>query len=296
MAGAAFRLVHYGLDPSLTIDDAMLSYNIASRTWIGLAHPLDFQQTAPLVFLWALKASAVLGGLNELALRAIPVLGGIGLPYAMWRLARRLLAPGAALLATAFTALSPILIEYSFSLKPYETDALIAVVLTLLTLNVDELPSTRSWTTLAALGALAILCSTPAVFVLAACGLTLAIRLGRRALMPLALSGSLWIGLFVATYLTAAHAVATSAYMQAFWDRKFLTPAVIVGDPGRSWDIVQRLPTQVFTGDAPQLAALVLCWAAAVAGVVQLARKGGARALLLAGPVAGALFASMVRR
>ena len=105
VAGAAFRLVPFALDPSLTIDDAMLSYNIASRSFLGLAHPLAFDQTAPLGFLWVLRAATAIGGLNEFALRLVPVLAGAALPYLVWLVARKLLNPVGALAAALFTAL-----------------------------------------------------------------------------------------------------------------------------------------------------------------------------------------------
>lgn len=296
VAGAAFRLVHYSLNPSLTLDDAMLSFNIASRSWAGLAHPLAFQQTAPLGFLWVLRAATLVGGLNEFALRVVPVVAGVAIPYGVWLLARRLLSPGAAVVAAFFAALSPILIQYSISVKPYETDALCAVAVALATLTTIDRPDWRTWVTLGAVGVAALLFSTPGVFVLAGCGLALALTLRRRALLPLTLVGTAWIALFAVLYWTVTRAEAVSPYMQWFWDHKFLTPAVVLSEPGRAWDIVQRLPTQVFTGDAPQLFALILCWFAAVAGVWHVSRTQGARVWVLLGPVAFALVASMFRR
>lgn len=296
VAGAAFRLVHYGLNPSLTLDDAMLSFNLASRSWAGLAHPLAFQQTAPIGFLWASRAVTLLGGLNEFALRAVPVLAGVATPYGVWLLARRLVSAGAAVVAAFFAALSPILIQYSISVKPYETDALFAVGVALATLTTLDRPVRRNWVALGGVGVAALLFSTPAVFVLAGCGLALALTLRRRALLPLTLVGTAWIALFAVLYWTVTRAEAVSPYMQWFWDHKFLTPAVVLSEPGRAWDIVQRLPTQVFTGDAPQLIALILCWFAAVAGAWHVSRTQGARVWVLLGPIAFALAASMFRR
>ena len=294
--GAAYRLVHYAFHPSLTIDDAMLSVNVAGRSWLGLAHPLGFQQTAPLGFLWALRSAVVLGGADEWALRALPLLAGLALPFAVWRLGAKLLTPAGAALAAAFAALSPILIQYTISVKPYETDALAAAVLALATLSVWERPTAARWALLGGLGALAELCSAPAPFVLAGCALALAIGLGRRGWAALGIVGAGWTALFGVLYLAIARSAATSPYMQWFWDHKFLTPAVLFADPLRAWDILQRLPTQAFTGDAPQVAALFLCWVTAVAGAVLLRRTHGAKLWVLLGPIGAALVASAVRR
>jgi len=294
--GAAYRLVHYGFNPSLTIDDAMLSVNIAGRSWLGLAHPLAFQQTAPLGFLWALRSAVVLGGNDEWALRILPLLAGLALPFIVWALGRRFLSPAGAALAAAFAALSPILIQYTISVKPYETDALAAVALGLATLSVWEAPSAARWALLCGLGVLAELVSTPAVFVLAGCGVALAIGLRRRGWAPLAIVGAVWTALFAVLYFALAHSAATSPYMQWFWDHKFLTPGVLIADPLRAWDILQRLPTQAFTGDAPQVVALAFCWLAAIAGVARLVPRQGARVWVLVGPILAALLASAVRR
>ena len=298
VAGAAFRLVPFALDPSLTIDDAMLSYNIASRSFLGLAHPLAFDQTAPLGFLWVLRAATAIGGLNEFALRLVPVLAGAALPYLVWLVARKLLNPVGALAAALFTALSPILILYSISAKPYETDAVIAAGLALLTLRVLEAPSGRRWAGVIIAGSLALLFSTPALFVLAGCGLALAWKLkSTRGAWPFLLAaGGAWVATFGATYLTMTRAVAVSPYMQWFWDHKFLTPKVVLSDPHLAWAMAQRLPTQVFTDVGPQPVMLVLCWGALIWGIAHLWRRHGASALVLAGPVAVALLASMLRR
>ncbi|HEX4634102.1 MAG TPA: hypothetical protein VH163_09725, partial [Gemmatimonadales bacterium] len=50
--GAVARLVPYFRRPSLSIDEAMLSLSIASRSLAGLVHPLDYGQTAPPLYLW----------------------------------------------------------------------------------------------------------------------------------------------------------------------------------------------------------------------------------------------------
>lgn len=298
VAGVAFRLVPFALDPSLTIDDAMLSYNIASRSFLGLAHPLAFDQTAPLGFLWILRAATLIGGLNEFALRLVPVLAGATLPSVVWLVARKLLSPVGAIAAALFTALSPILILYSISAKPYETDALIAAGLVLLTLRVLEAPAGGRWAALIIAGSLALLFSAPALLVLAGCGLALAWKLkSTRGAWPLLLAaGGAWLAIFGATYFTMTRAVAVSPYMQWFWDHKFLTPKVLLTEPHLAWAMAQRLPTQVFTDVGPQPVMLVLCWGALIWGIAHLWRRHGPSALALAGPVAVALLASMLRR
>ena len=97
--------------------------------------------------------------MNEFALRALPFVAGCLLLVALWLLARRLLDARYAALCLAFAALSPILIYFSNEVKPYIIDALVAVVLTWLALDVLEAPdSPRAWRRLVAGGAIGILC------------------------------------------------------------------------------------------------------------------------------------------
>ena len=52
VAGVALRVVEYTRNRPLWLDEAMLGLNIASRSAGQLALPLDYDQSAPLLYLW----------------------------------------------------------------------------------------------------------------------------------------------------------------------------------------------------------------------------------------------------
>jgi hypothetical protein len=226
--GVALRLYHYLDRRSLWLDEIWVALNIVGRSFAGLARPLDYAQSAPVGYLWIERLAVVLGGVNELALRAFPLLAGCLLLVALWFLARRLLDVRGATLCLALAALSPILIYFSNEVKPYVSDALVAVALTWLALDVLDAPDSRpAWRRLALGGVGGILLSTPSVFVLAAAGLALVahpeIRSTRAGWLRLVGTGALWLGLFALGYFSIYRVTANSDYMQRIWSDAFLS-------------------------------------------------------------------------
>lgn len=298
-AGAAFRLYSYIANPSFSVDDAMLTVNVASRSFAGLLHPLALEQTAPPLFLWLLKLASLIGGVGEPALRAVPLIAGLALPYFVWRVARRLVGPSPALVAAAFAALSPILVQYSVSAKPYIVDALVTVWLLDLTLGVIEHPRhAGAWMALTAGGLLGIVLSSPSVFVLAGCGVALVaspmVRSAPGWVGRVAVAGVAWVGAFGVVYLAISRAEANSAYMQAFWDAKILDFASYL-HPVHAWDILARVPVQPFVPDRPLDWFPPVTWFATIWGIWSL-RVDRARLAAVVGPLAAVLLASGVHR
>lgn len=74
--GIALRAPLYLANPSLLLDEARVALNVASRSFAGLAQPLDYDQTAPVLFLWMAKAATLLGGVNEYSMRVLPFVAG----------------------------------------------------------------------------------------------------------------------------------------------------------------------------------------------------------------------------
>jgi hypothetical protein len=226
--GVALRLHLYVDRRSLWLDEIWVALNIVGHSFLRLLRPLDYAQSAPVGFLWVERLAVLIGGVNELALRAFPFLAGCALLVLLWMLARRLLDVRYAALCLAFAALSPLLVYFSNEVKPYILDALMAVVLTWLTLDVLEAPdSPRAWRRLLLGGVLGILLSSPSVFVLAAVGLALiahpAIGRTRTGWMRLVGTGAIWVILFTLGYFLIYRSTANSAYMQGIWKNDFLT-------------------------------------------------------------------------
>ena len=120
--GVAVRLEQYLFNRSLWLDESLMALNLLHRSFAQLTKPLDYQLVAPLAWLFAEKICSLLLGPRELSLRLVAFFGGTLAVVLVSVLARRLLAPRAALVAVALFVLSPPLIYYSSELKPYGSD------------------------------------------------------------------------------------------------------------------------------------------------------------------------------
>jgi 4-amino-4-deoxy-L-arabinose transferase-like glycosyltransferase len=313
--GAALRLAFYLSRPSLSIDETMLGLEIGggTRSFAGLLHPLGYAQTAPIPFLWLVRLSTTLGGMHEYALRAVPLVAGLLVLVLVWRVARRVLPEPAALLATALAALAPALVQFSVTMKPYVTDALLAVLLLDFTLQlldrpgVNEAPPRRlrrhvlkhgsaaGWWRLGLAGVVAVAASTAAPFVLAGVAGALAISTAGRepgARWRLVACGAAWAAVFVPLYLVAYRPVATSAYMQQFWGASFFQPG-----SGAGWRQLGRALVQALVARPAPLVAILPFAALVVIGLWWLGRRHGVSLLALLGlPLVTLLAASLVHR
>jgi hypothetical protein len=284
----------------LEIDEAMLGLNLIGRgSYGGLLHPLDFEQTAPVLFLWLSRASAALFGVDERSLRALPFIAGIVLVPLVWYAARRLLASleGAAL-AAACAAVCPIAISYAAFLKPYAVDAAVAAALLVLALKTIAAPTSRSsWWLLGIACSLAPLLSTPSVLVTAAviAGLAVSPSIrsdggGRR----LAILSTAWVACAAANFFALQRSTVQDSYMQRYWDGAFFRPPMgHLIDLARSrigWTV-----QELFLGDSVPYPAVVrvLLVLLVLWGLIAITQRHGLWAtLLLAGPAVAAVIVS----
>jgi hypothetical protein len=301
--GVLLRLRLYADRRSLWLDEIWVALNIVERSFLGLLRPLDYAQSAPVGFLWMERVAVVLGGVNELALRALPFIAGCLLLVALWSLARRLLDVRYATLCLAFAALSPILVYYSNEVKPYIVDALVAVALTWLALDVLEAPdSRRAWRRLAGGGVIGILLSTPAVFVLAGVGIALiahpAIGRTRAGWVRLIGTGTLWVALFAVGYFMIYRGTANSDYMQTIWSGLFLTlPPRTLAQVANNASRTMWIETLFGENDAmlpPKTIVSVMLFSI-VGAIVLLRRRGLPVALVVLLPFVATAAASFAR-
>ncbi|MBC7226683.1 MAG: glycosyltransferase family 39 protein [Thermoflexales bacterium] len=299
--GIAARLAQYLGNRSLWLDEAYLALNILGRDFSGLLRPLDNHQIAPPLFLWALKLAVSLWGDRETVLRLVPLIGGIlSLPL-FYRLARRVLGPLGAWLATAMLAWSQPLIYYASEVKPYATDALTAVAACALALPLIEGPAAsqppyRRLVLIGALGALMPWFSYPSAFVLG--GLALAMLLGPllrrryRLALRLTIPPALWGLSLLALYAAVLRPGLSDPFLRTFW-REFFAPF-----PPRSladlyWYLQAWFDFLVFAGGLPFYGLATFAW---LAGGITLWRAGRrALALALVLPLLGATVASMLK-
>lgn len=305
VAGAVVRVALYARNRSLWYDEAAVALNIAGRGFVGLLAPLDYLQTAPPLFLWLERAAVLAFGVNEWALRLVPLLAGIATPPMMWRVGRRVLPESAATLAVGLVALSPALARYSVEVKPYALDALV----TLLILDhalaaMDPQGGSKRWWTLAATGIVSVAVSTPAVFVLAGGVVYLAatgVAVRDRALVRhAAVLAAVWGATFVVLATTIFRPLLRESspigrFMHWYWAANFLT-----SDPpgfvSKALALVWSALPDTFLGEGiiPNATSLFLLLIV-VAVVVLVMNHQVPRVLLLIIPFALLAVASMLR-
>lgn len=215
--GIVLRLRQYLANRSLWLDEAMLALNIIHKDVWGLFGKLDSEQGAPLGFLLLEKLAATLFGDGERALRLLPLLAGCASLVLFYLLARQILRSPGLLTALALFALSPTFIYYSSEIKQYSTDVFFTVLLLFLFTRYSS-PITNYQLLLA--GILAPWFSHPAIFILAAIGLTLLIQ-NRRTPLPILALGAGWLVSFGALYLVSLRGLSENEFLRDYWQEYF---------------------------------------------------------------------------
>ena len=167
--GIIVRLIQYISNRSLWADEAVLALNIVNRSYTELTQPLDYDQVAPIGFLWIEKFLVNLLGDHEYALRLFPLIVGILSLFLCAMIARRYLDNlGRVIAILLFSTLSPI-VYYSTEVKQYSTDIFITLLLCYLLAPNKKNKLTRSRIiTNSILVAISLWLSHPAIFIFAA--------------------------------------------------------------------------------------------------------------------------------
>jgi hypothetical protein len=225
--GCLLRLVQYGLNRSLWMDEAYLALNILHRSWAGLFQTLDNHQGAPVIFLLLEKSAVHLLGSSEYALRLLPLLAGLASLFLFYNLAGKAITGMAVPLAMGLYAISPSLIYYSSELKQYSCDAAIAILLYCLAIE----GSAGKWkplrvALLGLVGSVAIWASHPATFMLAGIGATLAVVLVAQKnwskLARISPAFLMWTASLGACYWIMLRHLAQDSVLLDYWKENFM--------------------------------------------------------------------------
>ncbi len=290
--GIVLRLARYAANRSLWGDEGALALNVLDKSYRQLLEPLSFMQGAPTGFLFAEKAAVGVFGSDELTLRLVPLLGGVVSLVLFAALCRRLLRPWPAVLAVVLAATVEPLVYFPTEVKQYSTDVAVAMLLLYAALAVDW-SAVGLWSGLALAlgGAAAAWFSHPGLIVLGS--LTIALLAiawrarDRAAVAHLLLLGSVWATSAIAAFLVNgrnAHRVGTAAV--ATTGSRAAGPLGPVKDVWNAFDDA--------AGFARTTTALAVALAAA--GLVSLARRRPAYALLVSAPIVATFLAAVVHR
>lgn len=294
--GITLRLRQYLFNRSLWADEGSLAFNLANRSFSGLTQPLDYEQGAPLGFLFIEKFFIVLLGNRDQIMRLFPLLSGLIALYFFYRIAREHVRGG--LLAVFLFAASTSLVYFSSELKQYSSDVLIAVLLVFLALRcLKEGAHTRDFLLLGISGAAAIWISHPSVFILAGIGLALFVAaLTRNLRVPvlwLAGLGGLWLLSFGVEYFISLRYLIADDYLQGFWQKAFMP---LPPWENREWFVRTYYSVLLTTFNRTDLVLIQGIPLLAFIGALSLLYRKRNMAILILSPFVLALFASALQK
>jgi hypothetical protein len=225
--GLVLRLGQYAANRSLWYDEALLALNIANRSFIELAQPLDYDQAAPLGFLFTQKLIVQLLGHQDYILRFFPLACGIIALYLMYKVANRYSKGVGILIALGLLATSGRIIYYTSELKQYSSDVAICLLLLLLASNLlSTSVSSKQFIVLGIAGSLSLWFSHAATFILAGIGLGLALHFwAQRDLRRLSWLGTislLWLANLAILYFVSFRSMATHDALNRYWHTSFM--------------------------------------------------------------------------
>jgi len=297
-AGVVLRLVAWFRGRNLMMDEINVVQNIYERGFAGLFLPLDHQQFAPPLFLWALKLSTLLFGFGERAVRLFPILCSIASVWVLYKLLVKMGCRRSVWYPVALFCFGYIYILYGNDVKQYSSDILVTLSLILLTFYADfsEAKKMKSALWLGLSGAVAIWLSMPSVFILAGIGFALFLKLAMQkkwnALLWLIAAGMLWGLSFILYYHFLLDVQIGSKYLQDFHAPYFLLPENnLVNEQNRR--LLKDLLEQAVNSDTDLgfWGNLLL----AVIGLVTLFRKNWPLALMIFLPILFMMVAALLK-
>ena len=228
--GVLVRIFHYLNNRSLWQDEAKLALNILDKSFYELLYPLDYNQGAPVLFLWLEKICVTLFGPSELALRFLPFLSSfIGLVI-FYKIAKQLFDNKFLLLSLFLFVFSYQLVYYSHEVKQYSFDVTVSLTLIYLVIRFQpfERPRIRTFFLLSMAGGIALWLSHASLFILPGIGILFALRCfqerSNTSLIGLTMVTIFWLLNFVVLYSISLKSLEGNRFMLAFWQRGFIPP------------------------------------------------------------------------
>lgn len=164
------------LDASLWTDEAWVANSVLTSSVGQMLYYDDWMQSTPPLVLLGMRASVALFGVNELAFRLVPLVGGLISLLLTGILLQRIFSLPLALLGTTFQGLNYWAFKYAQQSKQYSIDLLVSSGFLFLLWSVNESGYSRTrYLGLLAFGCIAPFLSHPTVFWLPAAILALAL-------------------------------------------------------------------------------------------------------------------------
>jgi hypothetical protein len=300
--GVVLRVRHWYGAGSLNSDELWIALNLRRRSFAGLVGPLDYDQLAPLGWLWLEKLLLGLGEGDRL-LRLPSLVAGCAVLALTAVLARRLLSAPLAVAATALLAGAPQLIYQSAQVKQYSLEAAACVLLLVLALRAAPAPDTgdsrRAVPAFWLAGGVAVWFATTAAFATVSAGAALVLfavwdrrwlLIRRHALAALPAMASVGVA-----YLVAPR---PAGWLYRWWERTYpgsLAPEELSPGAVLSWsgDLADRFAASALHVESRSARFAVL--SLIVVGAVALAVRAPRRATLVCAPLLTAYLLALLR-
>ncbi|MEM7771070.1 MAG: glycosyltransferase family 39 protein [Cyanobacteria bacterium P01_A01_bin.37] len=272
------RKLQFSTGRSLWGDEAKIALNIVNRSYLDLTQVLDYNQVAPIGFLWVEKLSTQIFGATDFALRVFPLVSAIAALFLVYHLAKRYLNPVAVPVAIALFAFLSRQIYYSSEIKQYSSDAMIALLLVSVVYSTSTALTRRQVITFSVVGAIAVWMSHPSIFVLASIALTQIVGQIIRTMRdhkPLHLGSwfitySIWATSFLAFYVLSLGENSGNDTLLTSWANRRAFPATF---PDLDWMFYSLKRFFRKPLDFPEPFFNMVAIAAYIAGMVSLCKR-----------------------
>jgi len=223
ITGIFLRLFHYIDNRSLWEDEVFLASSLIHMNFWELAtQPLEYQQRAPIGFLWLTKLGVALFDKKELSLRLFPLISGILALLIFVPVARYFLKSRAGILAViTIAALAPPIVYHAVEVKQYGTEFLATVLCLYLFTRFNKNRSVKNLMLWGLSGAVILWFSFSSLFVLAgmatAIGLTCLIKKEWPVLFLYMIPFSMWLISFLIQYVFFISRFPEEEWLVQFW-------------------------------------------------------------------------------
>ena len=238
-AGVFLRVFHYLNNRSLWEDEVFLASSLIRMDFMELATlPLDYQQRAPIGFLWLAHLGVFLFDKRELSLRLFPFIAGIAALFTFVPVARYFLRSKQGVFAAVFVAaLAPPLVYHAVEVKQYGTEFFASILSLFLYTRYDQRKNIKDLLTWGFSGAIILWFSFSSLFILfgmaGAIGLNCMIKKDWKNLVLYMIPFSLWLLSFLIQYVFFISKFPEEEWLVQFWRNRdaFLPlPPHSVGD------------------------------------------------------------------
>jgi len=210
-------------DRSLLLDSLNVARNIGERSFVALINPLNYEQSAPLLFLWISKLITSFLGISQYTLRILPLIAGISSLFLFTQISKKLLRSPFYILALFWFGTHQLVTRYSTEYKQYMVDVFATLLIIWVVLKIKEINKENLWK-LTLGGVILIWLSMPSMFVLISAMIYLALvqHQRKKPISPILLS-TIIIGIsFLVNYWIMLSPTIGSEHMQNFHNGFFL--------------------------------------------------------------------------